>query len=119
MELQEFLNWAVGGVGSGVLAYLFIRYFKFSIRQHGAVVFIFDLELLSPIVKRRLGVFLPGVLALAAWGLTLAFGYNEIPLTSNGWFEMAFQIALAPVVSLIMHGEIELREKEDEDDPSF
>jgi len=119
MELQEFLNWAVGGMGSGVLAYLFIRYFKFSISQHGDVVFVFDLELLSPIAKRRVGVFLPGGMALLAWLLTLWLGYNEMPVGSNGWFEMAFQIALAPIVATIMHGEIELRNKEDEADPSF
>ena len=117
MELEEFMNWAVGGVGSGVVAYLVIRHLKFTFVLSGRE-FTFDLEALSPLAKRRLGVFLPGVLALAAWGLTLLFGYNEMPAERIGWFETAFQIALAPVVASIMHGEIELKAK-DEDAPDW
>ena len=120
MELNEFLNWAIGGVGSGVLAYLMIRYFKLTFSFSGRVVVI-DLDTLSPIIKRRLGIFLPGLLAFAAWGLSLAHGYNVAPGTGVEFVEVAFQIILAPVVSLIVHGEVELRKKEvgDQVDPSF
>lgn len=108
MELREFLNWAVGSVGSGVLAYLVIRYFKFTIMKDGKAVFTFDLEALSPLAKRRLGIFLPGGMALLAWLLSLWLGYYEMPVGRNGWFEAAFQIALAPIVATLMHGELEL-----------
>ena len=111
MSLQEFLGWLAEsgvGAGSGVFAYLIIRYLKFSVTVKGRV-YRFDLEALSPLNKRWLGTLLPAVITGAAFGASVGLGYMPSPADKQAWLEILFQVAFAPIVTQITHGQVELR----------
>ena len=99
LTLVGVVFWIVYSGGAGIAAWLAIDHVSF-------------LKNLGSDYKRYAGLLLPGVIALAVWGVGLAMNYIEIPGDARDWIESAFSVALPAIVTAqTAHGVTVLRDK--------
>ena len=99
MTLQDFLVWIISGGGVGIIAYWLME--RIGERAN-----------LSAEWKRYLSLLLAALVAVAAYGGSVAIGYEPQPETVAAWIEGVFAvIAVAVGLSQAIHGFTRLRKK--------
>jgi hypothetical protein len=99
MELSGFLTWLIGGGGGTLVAYWLMENVP-------------ALQNLASEYKRYLSLAIAGLVACAAFGVSVGLGYREAPAGWQGWLEALFAvIGLAIGGSQAIHGRLNLKSR--------
>jgi len=100
MTFKMVLTWIIADGGAGVLAYWLMERVK-------------ALAELTPEPKRYASWAIAGVLAIAAYLVSMVFGGVAVPGEWREWFEVLFNVALGAImVGQAAHARLQLSQRE-------